>query len=96
VNRHICKKCLIRETAEKEAYETMYSYLAHLSEEIKVPDEVYEARLAVCKECEWLLSGMCRLCGCYVEMRGAVRTRACPDLPPKWTAYQELEPTENP
>ena len=46
------------------------------------PEEEYERRLSICKECEKLLSGMCRMCGCYVEMRAAIALRDCPGK--KW------------
>lgn len=51
-----------------------------------VPEEFdgrkYQRRLSICKECEKLLSGMCRMCGCYVEMRAAIALRDCPGK--KW------------
>ncbi|MEE1190836.1 MAG: DUF6171 family protein [Blautia sp.] len=47
-------------------------------------DEQYEQRLLMCRQCEHLLSGMCRKCGCYVEMRAAMKIRHCPDVPARW------------
>ena len=46
--------------------------------EIKADEALYEERLAVCKECDLLLEGMCRICGCYVELRAAIEKNACP------------------
>ena len=45
---------------------------------IKASEELYEERLSVCKECDMLLTGMCRSCGCYVELRAAVTKNYCP------------------
>ena len=37
-----------------------------------------EERLSVCKQCDYLNAGMCKACGCYVEMRAAMKARICP------------------
>ncbi|MBR2950689.1 MAG: hypothetical protein IKC46_12660 [Lachnospiraceae bacterium] len=41
------------------------------------PLSVYEQRLAVCKECDYLEVGTCLACGCYVELRAAVNKNKC-------------------
>lgn len=79
-----CRKCLLREMDEAEYFRNMYEYIRNLPKEDKASEEVYEERLARCKACGHLMNGMCRLCGCYVEMRAAMKIRACPDLEPKW------------
>ena len=68
-NTRICKKCLLREMDEAGFFQNMYDYIARIPADDKTPEEEYERRLSICKECEKLLSGMCRMCGCYVEMR---------------------------
>ena len=79
-SQRICKKCLIRELAEQgDQFDNMREYIENLSKDVKTPDEEYDRRLNICKECEMLLSAMCRKCGCYVEMRAAVKTNECPD-----------------
>lgn len=83
-SQRICKKCLIRDMSEKEYFENMYSYIANLPQEDKVPEEEYQHRLEKCKSCDSLLSGMCRICGCYVEMRAAMKARHCPGAEPEW------------
>ena len=80
----ICKKCLLREMSEADTYKTMYEYIANLNPDDKTPDQEYETRLSQCKTCDHLLSGMCRICGCYVEMRSAITHRHCPDTHPRW------------
>lgn len=69
---------------EEDIYKNMYEYIERLPQEDKAEAELYEQRLQICKECEMLLSGMCRLCGCFVEMRAAIKKRSCPNVPQKW------------
>ena len=80
----VCKKCLLREMDEAGYFQNMYEYIARVDEEERTSKEEYEERLAACKTCENLLSGMCRICGCYVEMRAAQKVRHCPGIHPKW------------
>ncbi len=76
--QRFCKRCLVRDMDNKQMYETMYDYISHLDEEVKVAPEVYENRLEICKGCERLLEGVCNACGCYVEMRAVIQVRSCP------------------
>jgi hypothetical protein len=78
---NICKKCLLREMAEKD-YQMIEKYFLAIKEIDRAADEVYEKRLAVCKECELLNAGTCGACGCYVELRAAVKQSRCPHK--KW------------
>ena len=83
-----CRKCLTRDMAGLEDYFlSLREYIANLNEEIRVPAALYEERLAVCRQCDLLLDGMCRSCGCYVELRAAVAKRACPW--DKWVAAED-------
>ncbi|MCQ2538752.1 MAG: DUF6171 family protein [Lachnospiraceae bacterium] len=79
-----CKKCLVRDLDEGELVATIKDYVERLDESIKTPKEQYEERLKACVSCEKLLSGTCVVCGCYVEMRAAVRRNTCPAPKPKW------------
>lgn len=75
----VCRKCLMRELAgQEETFRSMWEYIENLDMEIKASQSLYEKRLAICKECDMLLQGMCRKCGCYVEMRAAVVKNSCP------------------
>lgn len=77
--RRYCRKCLTRDMAGQEEYfRTLHEYIANIEADVKAPDELYEERLAVCRECDLLLEGMCRSCGCYVELRAAMKKNACP------------------
>lgn len=77
--RRLCKRCLLRDMAGQEEYfRTLREYIENLDVDIKAPAPLYESRLAVCRGCGFLLEGMCRSCGCYVELRAAVAGNACP------------------
>lgn len=81
---NFCKRCLIREMADKDYIHSIQQYVDNIDEEIKTPPEEYEQRLSICKECDHLLNGMCRICGCFVEMRAAVKRHYCPAIEKKW------------
>lgn len=79
----ICKKCLTRDMVGQEEYfSSLREYIENLDIDIKASEILYEERLSVCKECDLLLEGMCRSCGCYVELRAAVTKNSCPKK--KW------------
>ncbi|WP_300769233.1 DUF6171 family protein [uncultured Acetatifactor sp.] len=78
-NQRYCRKCLTRDMVGKEEYfRSLREYIANLDPDIKADEALYEERLAVCKECDLLLEGMCRICGCYVELRAVVAKNICP------------------
>ena len=77
----ICRRCLLRDMQGKEAeyYESVLKYRKTLDEITGVSDTVYEERLTVCIACDALQNGTCFHCGCFVEMRAALRKMRCPD-----------------
>lgn len=81
-----CKRCLLYEMADKAAYQSVRNYLDSLDEGERVPNGEYRDRLNVCRSCDYLLSAMCRKCGCYVEVRAALKKSECPGL--KWKAFE--------
>lgn len=75
-----CKKCLIRQMQEEEdLYQVIKAHLEQMEPDSKVPPQEYERRLKLCEACELLLTGMCRSCGCYVEIRAAKKNLCCPE-----------------
>ena len=74
---------------QTEYFRTLHEYIEHLDADLKVSSERYEERLALCKECEKLYQGMCRICGCYVELRAVMKKNSCPLVKPAWTRVQE-------
>lgn len=87
----VCRKCLLRESTEADYLKNLDNYIKGLDEDLKVTQELYEERLMICRDCPQLMNGMCRICGCFVELRAALKVRKCPALPPKWRAVQETE-----
>lgn len=74
-----CKRCLLREMADQaEYFRSLKDYIENLDPDIRAEKHLYEERLEICRECDMLLQGMCRKCGCYVELRAAVRKNVCP------------------
>ena len=92
-----CRKCFLaemkRQGISEETYRTMLERIELMDPELRYSEEVYEARLAQCKKCEYLVGGMCALCGCFVESRAAVKTNSCPAEPTRWEA--EVTEAEN-
>lgn len=81
--RRWCRKCLTRDMAGMEEYfRSLQEYIANLDEDIKASETLYEERLGICRQCDMLLEGMCRKCGCYVELRAVMAVKNCPDK--KW------------
>ncbi|WP_246309386.1 DUF6171 family protein [Paenibacillus alginolyticus] len=53
-----------------------------------VSDEIYQARLAVCRECPSLAYGnTCLHCGCIVQIRAKFKEKGCPN--PGYSKWQE-------
>lgn len=78
-NLRLCKKCLTRDMIGQEDYfRSLREYIENLDVDIRTPERLYEERLGICKNCDMLFQGMCRKCGCYVELRAAVQKNVCP------------------
>ena len=73
-----CRKCLTRDMDQKTYFENLHTYIRNLDDELKVEEPLYEERLSQCKECNLLADGMCRACGCYVELRAVMKKNGCP------------------
>lgn len=74
-----CKRCLLSEAGENKFYTTVREYLDILDDSLKADDKTYKSRLDECKKCDFLISGMCLKCGCYVEIRAALKDKHCAD-----------------
>ena len=77
-------KCLLKQAGETELAQTVSEYISTLDPDIKASPELYRSRLDKCRDCESLNSGVCGKCGCYVEMRAAVRKNRCPSEEKQW------------
>ena len=77
-------RCLLFEAGQADMARSVAEYVASLDENVRTPEDIYRARLALCQECPELMNGTCRLCGCYVETRAAKRVQGSPMVPPRW------------
>lgn len=73
-----CKRCLGNMTLAEDAYDNMLAYIERIDERIKTNEQVYQIRLLTCRRCCSLINGMCKHCGCFVEMRAAITKNHCP------------------
>ena len=81
-------RCLLKDAGEAEMAASIAEYVARLDDTVRTPEDDYRARLTLCQDCPELLSGTCRLCGCYVETRAAKKGQQCPMVPPRWTRIE--------
>ena len=79
-----CKRCLLKDMDTQEYYRTVSEYVESLDGSLRAPKEEYERRLSLCRECDCLINGMCRLCGGFVEARAAKTSSYCPGTPRRW------------
>ncbi len=84
MNPPICRRCLLRDLDDGSYARTVEEYIAAIPPRQKASSEEYEKRLSLCRECSRLVSGMCSLCGCFVEARAAKASQHCPDTPSHW------------
>jgi hypothetical protein len=84
MKQRICKRCLLDKLFEEKEYEHMQDYIRNLDKDIKTEEKEYKERLNLCMQCCNLVNGMCKICGCFVEMRAAVKKNYCPNLEKYW------------
>ena len=73
-----CTRCLLKDYS-KEVYDKLIvEGLKALPAEDLTTEDVTAARLNVCKNCEKINQGTCLACGCYVEIRAALKAGKCP------------------
>ncbi len=75
-----CRRCLLREAAEEDVFEAVKAGIARIPEKDRTDEALYGQRLELCRSCDFLLSGVCMKCGCYVELRAAFKKNKCPDV----------------
>lgn len=79
-----CWKCLLTNMPDDSLQEKIRKTIEAIDGNLRTEPEEYERRLKQCKECEKLLDGMCRVCGCFVEVRAAKKKSYCPGIVPRW------------
>lgn len=80
----ICRRCLLADTGQADLVRSLEEMKAAIPEEAKTGDDEYKRRLDICRQCDELIGGTCRKCGCYVEFRALKKRMYCPDEERKW------------
>lgn len=83
-----CKACIMAKI-DAEFAANLEQKIKHIDEELKVEPEMYQERMSICEGCDKLAQGLCRACGCYVELRGVMKRNSCPYG--KWLAVPDEE-----
>jgi hypothetical protein len=79
-----CPRCLLNESDQAELHAVITEYIKNIPPENRTPPAEYNKRLSICKDCDRLLSGMCVLCGCYIELRAARANQRCVESETRW------------
>lgn len=82
--QRFCRRCLLKDISKDEYFHTVYEYIESLDESQKTPDNEYEHRLSICRDCSHLVNAMCELCGCFVEVRAAKKQSHCAQSSKIW------------
>lgn len=83
-NPRYCRKCILDKITENDTEKALNRYILAIDEEIRTKADEYEKRLAICKACPMYQDGLCRVCGCFVKLRAAVRKNYCAAVEKKW------------
>ncbi len=73
-----CLRCLLQEIDEEEYISKLKRVILLMKASERASDEETSRRLLICKQCDYLERGTCLACGCYVELRSAMRHGRCP------------------
>ena len=84
MNKLQCKRCLLKDLSKEDYFQNIYEYIESINPDAKTSAEEYNRRLGFCRSCDHLINGMCRLCGCFVEIRAIKKDASCADFPMKW------------
>lgn len=79
-----CLRCLLEDMAADDSIRSLREYIAAYPGDRRVSEEVYLERLGRCRECDMLINGMCRECGCYVEIRALKPGQECAAPVKRW------------
>lgn len=87
-----CKHCLLRDDPNQtDMHRVVTEYIDSMSADSRADMDTVNARLEICASCAYLMSGVCSLCGCFVEVRAAKRLTSCPAVPSLWEMINQEE-----
>ncbi|WP_391571327.1 DUF6171 family protein [Cohnella sp.] len=76
----LCKGCRDDYRVSEERIDKMLATPLFRSDSgVCVPDDVYQERLSLCRDCSKLIGGhTCALCGCFVRIAAKLKDKSCP------------------
>lgn len=86
--RPVCKRCLLADIDVDGLFKKVSELIELMPEDVKASEELYNKRLDICRRCESLQNGICRECGCFVELRAASKKNYCPSVYKYWTSAE--------
>jgi len=73
-----CPRCP-HPTQDQDIRVVIDQVIQSLPPEQRTPEAEYALRLQGCEDCPGQMAGVCRYCGCYVEVRAAKNFMICPN-----------------
>lgn len=86
--RPVCKRCLLADIDVDGLFKKVSELIELMPEDVKASEELYNQRLDICRRCESLQNGICRECGCFVELRAASKGGYCPSVYKYWSSEE--------
>lgn len=80
----VCKHCLLADFDVDGLYKKISELIDVMPQDVKADNELYQKRLDICKGCTALENGICKECGCFVELRAAAKKNYCPSVYKYW------------
>lgn len=74
----ICTRCLLKDFSKEQYEAIIVNGLSSLPKEDLTEKSESDRRLDICRKCEKLNQGTCLACGCFVELRAALKKGKCP------------------
>ncbi len=73
-----CVRCLLQDFDQETYVSRFLKVIRLMKPHERASEEVIAGRLQICRECDRLEMGTCLACGCYVELRSALKNGKCP------------------
>ncbi|MBP5493160.1 MAG: hypothetical protein J6Y08_09985 [Clostridiales bacterium] len=77
-----CRRCLLSDMKDEDLKDSIQRSIEQIEANDRADEKTYQERLNFCRSCDNLISGTCLSCGCYVEIRAAIKKGRCPSK--KW------------
>lgn len=84
MNTKPCTRCLAKGLSDEDYQRYIIEYIEGLDPGIKADEALYQSRLSACMCCKEQAAGLCRVCGCFIEVRAIKLKSYCPAVESKW------------